>query len=128
MNPIPREIEEVAREVVDAAFKVHTTLGPGLLENVYEACMEHELKKRGLSVARQVHLPVIYADVRLDAGLRLDLLVEESVVLELKAVEKLLPIHLAQALTYLKVTRNRLCLLVNFNVPIIKEGIRRVAL
>ncbi len=125
---ISKEVDDVARVVVDAAFKVHTTLGPGLLENVYEVCLDHELSKRGLKTERQVSLPVIYDGENLDAGLRLDLLVEDCLVVELKAVEAMLPVHKAQLLTYLKLTSHRLGLLINFNVPLIKDGIKRIAL
>jgi GxxExxY protein len=107
---------------------VHTTLGPGLLETVYEICLLHELNKRGLKAARQVTLPVVYDGLHLDAGLRLDLVVEGRVVEELKAVEVLLPVHKAQLLTYLKLSGHRLGLLVNFNSALIKHGIQRIAL
>jgi GxxExxY protein len=113
---------------MDAAFKVHKTLGPGLLESVYETCLCHELNRRGISFRKQVALPLVYEGLKLDAGLRIDLLVNESVVVELKAVEKLMPLHHAQLLTYLRLTGLRLGLLVSFNVPVIKEGIKRVAL
>ena len=114
--------------MVDAAFAVHSRLGPGLLESVYEVCLAHELKKRGLKVERQVTLPVVYDEVRLEAGLRIDLLVGDCVLVELKAVEALLPVHKAQVLTYLKLTGFRLGLLINFNVPLIRDGVTRVAL
>jgi GxxExxY protein len=126
--PIPAEVELVARRVVDAAYRVHSALGPGLLESVYEACLAHELSKRGVTVCRQVSLPVAYDGVTLDAGLRLDLLVADCLIVELKTVEQLMPIHSAQVLTYLKLTGRRLGLLINFNVPMIKDGIRRIAL
>ena len=125
---IPKEVDETARAIVDSAFKVHTTLGPGLLESVYEVCLAHELKKSGHSVDRQVALPVEYDGVRLDAGLRLDLVVNDSVIVELKVVEKMNPVYEAQLLTYLKLTGKRLGLLINFNVPLIKDGIKRLAL
>jgi len=128
MKPIPPETNEIARQIVHAAFAVHTALGPGLLESVYEVCLAHELRKRGLTVRQQVVLPVHYDGVRLDAGLRLDLLVNDTVIVEIKAVENLLPVHKAQALTYLKLTGCRLALLINFNVPVIKEGIHRIVL
>ena len=99
IEPIPKEADEVASKIVDAAFAVHRALGPGLLESVYEVCLLHELNKRGLKVERQVLLPVVYDNLRLDAGLRLDLVVEKRVVVELKAVEVLLPVHKAQLLT-----------------------------
>ncbi len=127
-EPIPKETDKVASKIVDAAFAVHTTLGPGLLESVYEVCLLHELEKRGLKAERQVLLPVVYDNLRLDAGLRLDLVVENRVVVELKAVEMLLPVHKAQVLTYLKLSGHRLGLLVNFNSVLIKDGIQRIAL
>ena len=127
-EPIPASTEEVARQIVDAAFKVHVTLGPGLLESVYETCLVHELRKRGLRVSTQVTLPIEYDGLVIDSGLRLDLLVEDAVVVELKAAERLLPVHTAQILTYLKLTGHRLGLLINFNVPLIKDGIKRVVL
>jgi GxxExxY protein len=126
--PVPAELDLLAKTVVDAAFKVHSALGPGLLESVYEICLAHELKKRGVKIATQVSLPVVYDGVRLDAGLRLDFLVEEQLVVELKAVETMLPVFEAQLLTYLKLTSKRLGLLVNFNVPKIKDGIKRIVL
>jgi len=127
-EPIPEKVDRVARLVVDAAFAVHSKLGPGLLESVYEVCLAHELEKRGLVVERQVVLPVYYDGIRLDAGLRLDLLIESCLIVELKAVETLLPVHKAQVLTYLKLTGHRLGLLINFNVPLIRDGIKRIAL
>lgn len=128
MKPIPLKTDAVARQIVDAAFTVHKSLGPGLLESVYEVCLAHELRKRGLETAEQVVLPVVYDSVRLNAGLRLDLLVNQCVIVELKAVERLAPVHKAQVLTYLKLTGHRLGLLINFNVPLIKDGIERIAL
>ena len=111
---------------MDAAFKVHKTLGPGLLESVYETCMCHELAKRGLAFQRQLSLPINYDTIRLEAGLRIDLLVEKQVVVELKASEGMIPLYEAQLLTYLKLTNLRIGLLINFNVPLIKDGIRRI--
>ena len=125
---IPAETDRVASIIVDAAFKVHKTLGPGLLENVYEACLCYELAGRELTIQRQVELPVVYENVRLDAGLRLDVIVSDCVVIELKAVERIAPVHKAQLLTYLKLSGHRLGLLINFNVPRIKDGIVRMAL
>lgn len=125
---IPEETNAVAQQIVAAAFAVHSALGPGLLESVYEICLTHELVKRGLTVERQTTLPVVYDGLRLDAGLRLDLVVGDCVIVELKAVEAVLPVHKAQLLTYLKLTGHRLGLLINFNVPLIKNGIQRVAL
>ncbi len=125
--PIPPELERIAKLAVDAAFSVHSKLGPGLLESVYEICLTHELQKRGLSVERQVILPVVYDGIRVENALKLDLLINGCFVIELKAVEVLLPVHRAQLLSYLKLTGNRPGLLINFNVPLIKEGIERVA-
>lgn len=125
---ISSETDEIARAVVDAAYVVHRALGPGLLESVSEICLVHDLVKRGLDIERQVTLPVVYDSIRLDAGLRIDLLVEQQVVVELKAVEILLPVHEAQLLTYLKLSGHRLGLRINFNVTLIKQGIRRMAL
>ena len=127
-EPIGGDLDRIAKEVVDAAFRVHRELGPGLLESVYEVCLRHEIGKRGLAVRHQVPVPIVYDGVRLDAGLRLDLLVEDALIVELKAVEKLAPVSDAQMLTYLKLARKRLGLLINFNVPLIKDGIRRFAL
>ena len=127
-EPIPKETDKVASKIVDAAFAVHTTLGPGLLESVYEACLLHELQKRSLRAERQGLLPVVYDGLRLDSGLRLDLVVDNLVVVELKAVDMLLPVHKAQMLTYLKLSGHRLGLLVNFNSVLIKDGIHRIAL
>jgi GxxExxY protein len=127
-KPLDREIERLAKEIVDSAFKVHKELGPGLLESVYEACLAHELRKRGLRVDTQLELPVRYETVRLDVGFRLDLLVENEIIVELKAVETMNPLFEAQLLTYLKLTGKRLGLLINFNVPLIKKGIKRLIL
>ena len=125
-EPVSPETEQVAAAVVDASVKVHKTLGPGLLESVYEACLCHELKERGMPFKAQVALPVVYQEMRLDAGLRLDLLVAQCVIVEIKAVEKMHPLFDAQLLTYLKLTGLRLGLLINFNVPLMKHGIRRI--
>jgi GxxExxY protein len=122
---IPEYANLVSQVVVDSALTVHRTLGPGLLESVYEACLAYELTKRGYACERQVVVAIEYDGVKLDDGLRLDLLVEKCVVVELKAVETLLPLHDAQLLTYLKLTGHRLGLLINFNVPLLKDGIRR---
>ena len=113
---------------MDSAHAVHQALGPGLLESIYEACLEHELNNRGLKIARQVSLPIIYGDLKLEGGLRLDLIVAEAVVVEVKSVETILPVHKAQILTYLKLSGHRLGLLLNFNVPRIKDGIYRFIL
>ena len=121
-------MDRVATEIVDAAHKVHNELGPGLLESVYEVCLEHELVKRGLTVRRQVSLPVVYDSVEIEAGYRLDLVVADSVIVELKSVDTLLQIHVAQVLTYLKLGGYRLGFLVNFNVTRIKDGMNRIVL
>ena len=125
-SPLPLEVEELSRTLVDSAFKVHQALGPGLLESVYEACLCVELGKRGIRHETQAPIPLIYEGVRIEAGLRLGLLVEKSVILELKAVDKLLPIHQSQLLTYLKLADLRLGLLINFNVAMFKQGVRRI--
>lgn len=125
---ISESLNRVSGQIIDAAFAVHSALGPGLLEHVYEACIEHELTKRGLRVARQLELPVIYDGLRLEVGFRIDLLVEGSVIVELKAVEFVLPVHTAQMLTYLRLSGHRMGLLINFNVPAIKQGIHRLVL
>lgn len=125
-DPIPDRTEEVIRKTMDAAFAVHRTLGPGLLESVYEICLCHELSKRGISFQHQVSVPVVYDAMRLEAGLRLDVVVEECVIVEIKAVEKLIPLFEAQLLTYLKLTGCRVGLLVNFNVPLLKDGLQRI--
>ena len=127
-NPIPQRAEKAARIIVDAAYRVHSAIGPGLLESVHEVCLCHELHKQGIPFLAQQVLPVFYDGVRLDAGLRLDLLVDECVIVELKAVEKMLPAHEAQLLTYLKLADKRLDLLINFNVPRIKNGIKILSL
>ena len=121
-------VNRIARTVVDAAFKVHRTLGPGLLESVYEHCLAHELKSRGVALQTQVALPIIYESVKLDAGYRMDIVVENAVVVEIKAIDALLRVHEAQMLTYLKFSRCRLGLLMNFNVTLLKHGLRRLVL
>jgi GxxExxY protein len=117
---------DIAREIVDAAFKVHTTLGPGLLESVYEAVLAHELRKRGLKVERQAPIPVVYEEVRLEEGFRADLVVQDKVLVELKSVEKVAPVHKKQVLTYLRLANMKLGLLINFGEALIKDGITRV--
>jgi GxxExxY protein len=116
----------LSKVLVDSAFKVHQALGPGLLESVYEACLCVELNDRGIAFEAQSPVDIIYNGKRVDAGLRIDLLVERSIILELKAVDKLMPIHQAQLLTYLKLTNLRLGLLINFNVALFKEGVKRM--
>ena len=117
---------EIAKEVVDAAFKVHTTLGPGLLESVYEIVLAHELTQRGLAAMRQVPIPVQYDSIVFDEGFRADIIVENKVILELKSVEKVAIVHKKQLLTYLRLADKRLGLLINFGEELIKTGISRV--
>jgi GxxExxY protein len=116
----------IAKEIVDAAFRIHTTLGPGLLESVYDTVLSYELTRRGLQIARQQPVPVIYENVRIDAGFRADLIVEGKVIVEIKSVEALAPVHKKQLLTYLKLADKRLGLLINFHVALIKDGITRI--
>ena len=127
-SPITERLNRLSGRVVHAAYKVHEALGPGLLESVYEVCLIHELAKTGIQTERQVPLPVVYDDIKLEAGFRIDVLVEHQLIVELKAVEGLTPVHQAQVLTYLKLSGLRLGLLINFNVAVLKDGIRRVIL
>jgi GxxExxY protein len=127
-KPIPPEIELVGEKILDAAFKVHTSLGPGLLESVYEACLAYEICNSGLIVETQVTLPVIYDNVRLEAGLRLDMVVEKCVIVELKSVDTMIPVYEAQLLTYLKLANYRLGYLINFNVPHLRNGFKRMVI
>jgi GxxExxY protein len=117
---------ELSRIVFDCALKVHQTLGPGLLESAYEECLFYELKKSGLAIEKQKPLPLVYEEVKLDIGYRLDILVENKLILEIKSVDILNEVHFAQLLTYLKLTNCKLGLLINFNVALIKNGIRRI--
>ena len=117
---------QIAESIVEAAFRVHRWFGPGLLESAYEACLAFELVELGFGVERQVSLPLVYREVRLDVGYKLDLWVEREVIVEVKAVEELHPVHLAQVITYLKLTENKLGLVINFNSALLKNGIRRV--
>jgi len=119
---------EATEAVIKAAIEVHRALGPGLLESTYEQCLAHELTLQNIPFQRQVGLPVVYKGVQLDCGYRIDLLVDDQVVIELKTVDALLPIHEAQVLTYLKLGGWHLGLLLNFNVPMLKQGIRRIVL
>ena len=122
--PVPQNVEKVGKSVLDAAYKVHTALGPGLLESVYETCTAFELTESGLRVLVQVGLPVTYRGIKMDAGLRPDMIVEECVIVEFKSVETMHPIYNAQLITYLKLTGIRLGFLINFNVVHLKDGIR----
>ena len=116
----------IAKEIVDAAFHIHTGLGPGLLESVYDAVLAYELGRRGLRTVRQQPIPVIYENVRIDTGFRADLIVEDKVIVEVKSVEILAPVHKKQLLTYLRLADKRLGLLINFQVALIKDGITRI--
>ncbi len=122
---IPESIEQIGRLIVDSAYTVHYNLGPGLLEKIYEVCFCHELAKRGIKYQRQVDVPIVYDDLEFNEGLRLDVLVEGSVICELKAIETVNPVWEAQIISHLKLTGNRLGYLISFNVPKIKHGIRR---
>ena len=121
------ELNDITGQIIDASMKVHTELGPGLLESAYEACLAHELRKRGLKVVSQLALPVKYDGIELDTGYRIDSLVEDRVIVELKAVEKTTPLHEAQLLSYLKLSNKKIGLLINFNVVRLKDGIKRMA-
>jgi GxxExxY protein len=124
-RPLTEKEEKIGKAIVESAFKVHKELGPGLLEKIYETCFCHELNKRGFKTKRQIDLPIEYDGLIFDEGLRLDVLVEDLVICELKAVETLLPVYTAQLISHLRLTKLRLGYLINFNVPLIKDGIRR---
>ena len=121
-----KDLNRVSGDVVDSSMEVHSTLGPGLLESAYEACLTYELRSRGYTVVTQQPLPLIYKGIHLDLGYRMDLLVDNSVVVEVKAVDKLIPLYDAQLLSYLKLSGKKLGLLINFHVPRLKDGIRRM--
>ncbi len=118
--------EELTSSILNCAFKVHSTLGPGLLESAYEECLHYELDKKGLSVIKQKPMPLVYEERKLELGYRIDLLIEEKVIIEVKSVEALNPVHLAQLMTYLKLSDCRIGFLINFNVLSLKDGIKRV--
>jgi GxxExxY protein len=122
------DINNLTGEIIGAAIEVHKALGPGLLESAYEECLCHEFKLRSLPFERQKELPIEYKDVKLDCGYRMDIVVFNKIILELKSCSELLPIHEAQLLTYLKLTNLKVGLLINFNVPVLKEGIKRLSL
>ena len=127
---MPRNLQEydpLTQGILACAMSVHSALGPGLLESAYEICLAHELTKRGHEVERQVPLPVVYDNLKLDAGYRIDLLVAKQVIVEIKAVDRLMPMHAAQLLTYLRLARLKTGLLLNFNVLHLKDGIKRVS-
>lgn len=117
--------QELTERIIAAAMEAHRELGPGLLESAYEQCLCHELHLRDLAFTRQIDLPVVYKGTKLDCGYCIDLIVNEQVIVELKAVEKVLPVHEAQLMTYLRLTKLRVGLLINFNVPVLREGIKR---
>ena len=123
--PIPVRAEDAARASVDAALQVHKALGPGLLEFAYEHCLAFEIARRGLAVQRQLALPLVYEGEKLDAGYRLDLVIDGAVIIEVKSIDALAPIHDAQVLTYLKLSGLRIGLLMNFNVALLKQGLKR---
>ena len=122
------EIESIYKQILDCSFKIHTVLGPGLLESSYKECLFYEIRQTGLKVEKEKALPLIYKEVKLDIGYRVDLCVENSIIVEIKSVETLADIHLAQILTYMKLSGCHLGLLVNFNVKLLKNGIKRVIL
>ena len=124
-EPISDSIEQIGKKVVNAAFKVHSNLGPGLLEKVYEVCFCHEIQKSGLNYKRQVDIPIVYDHLIFNEGLRLDVIIENEIICELKALENVNPVWEAQILSHLRLTGKRLGFLINFNVPKIKDGIRR---
>ncbi len=127
-KPLSKKEEEIATKIVDAAYCVHKKLGPGLLEKIYEVCFCHELTKRNLSYQRQVEVPIVYDGIRFDEGFRLDVLVEDLIICELKAVDNVNPVWEAQILSHLKLTGKRLGFLINFNNKYIKDGIKRIIL
>jgi GxxExxY protein len=126
VNQTKGQIEQIAEQVVDAMLKVHRALGPGLLESTYQACLAHELHCRGIEVGCEVALPVRYGDIEIEVGYRIDMLVADCIIIENKSVQATLPIHEAQLLTDLKLSGHRLGFLVNWNVPLIKDGIKRM--
>jgi GxxExxY protein len=124
--PIDPHTEEIVTIILDSAYQVHSILGPGLLESVYETCLVHELNIRNIRTKSQILLPVVYKGITVDSGYRLDILVKDSIIVEIKSTEGINPVHCAQLLTYLKLTSKRLGLLINFNVVHLREGIKRV--
>ncbi len=126
--PIPDETEEIGRKIVDSAYRVHKKLGPGLLEKIYESCLTYELRKQNLKVQRQVSIPIQYDDLEFDEGFVADIIVEEKIIIELKAVDQINPVWKAQILSHLKLTKRRLGYLINFNTINIGKGINRLVL
>jgi GxxExxY protein len=127
-QPIPADVERIGKVVLNAAYKVHTTLGPGLLESVYQTSMKHVIEKSGVLVKTDVKLPIIFEGTKLDSGLQLDMLVDKSVIVELKSVERMNVLYEKQVLTYLRLSRLRLGFLINFNVAYLKDGIKRLVI
>lgn len=123
---IPPHTDEIAKAILDSAYQVHTILGPGLLETVYEACMVHQLNLRKIIVKSQITLPVIYKGIEVDSGYRLDMIVDDCIIVEIKSTDGINPVHCSQLLTYLKLTNKRLGLLLNFNVVHMRDGIKRI--
>ncbi|NSW94259.1 MAG: GxxExxY protein [Bacteroidales bacterium] len=122
------EINKITHEILDSAYKVHTSLGPGLLESAYKACLAYELRKKGMKVEEEKDVPLIYEEIKLDCGYRMDLLVEDQVIIELKTVDSFSDVHFAQILTYLRLSNKKIGLLINFNIKSLKEGIKRFIL
>ncbi len=127
-EPVTERLDSIGKQVVDSAYRVHSQMGPGLLESVYEECLIYDLRGKNFKVEKQVEVPITYFEQPLKSKMRLDVLVESSVIVELKAVEKMNPIYQAQLLTYLRLSKLRLGFLINFNVPLIKNGIHRIVL
>ena len=127
-QPIPADVERIGKVVLNAAYKVHTTLGPGLLESVYQTSMKHVIEKSGVAVKLDVKLPIIFEGTKLDSGLQLDMLVDKCVIVELKSVERMNLLYEKQVLTYLRLSRLRLGFLINFNVAYLKDGIKRLVI
>ena len=125
---LSKETNQLSREITDCAYQVHSHLGPGLLESVYEVCLCHELSKRRIPFMKQMHVPVCYDGLEMETGFRIDIMVDDKIIIELKTTEKLTSLHDAQLLTYLKITGKRLGLLINFNSTLIKNGIKRIIL
>lgn len=120
------ELNDISGKIIEFSIRIHRELGPGMLESAYEACLLYELYQAGLKAESQLKLPIVYQNVRLEAGYRVDLLVEDSVIVELKAIERLLPVHEAQLLSYLRLSKLKLGLLINFNVRLLRDGVKRV--
>lgn len=121
-----KQYDFLSGQIIDSAFQVHKTFGPGLLESVYQCCLHEELRQRNITIRREVYLPLFYKGIPLDKDFRIDLLVEEEIIVEVKSLDAIAPIHEAQLLSYLKLSKKWLGLLINFNVPVIKAGIRRI--